>query len=297
MVRRSDEECSVTQQLGSFCDAINFTRIEVVSMTSQTDCSLSSRTLRSHDGIPMACDCRGQGEPLLLFIHGWTCRRDYWQPQLAFFEEHHKVAAPDLPGHGNSSAGDRQCWSVTNFGLDIAAAAKESAAERVILIGHSMGGAVALEAARRLGKMVDAVVLVDTFVIDYGGLSAETIQAIAAPFEDDFASAIAALVEQTSTVATPALLKERLVREMSAADPAWALPVWRDLLAWDPKPAFEELQVVIHAVNGALIPDSARERCAPFVQETVIPGAGHFLQMEDPAGFNRVLDGVLARFR
>ncbi|MCF8055843.1 MAG: alpha/beta hydrolase [Desulfocapsa sp.] len=266
-------------------------------MNRKTGCSQSSRTLRSHDGMELACDCRGQGEPLLLFIHGWTCRRDYWQPQLAFFEERHKVAAPDLPGHGNSSAGDRQCWSVTNFGLDIAAAAKESAAERLILIGHSMGGAVALEAARQLGELVAAVVLVDTFVIDYGGLSAETIQAVAAPFEADFATAMAALVEQTATAATPALLKERLVREMSAADPAWALPVWRDLLAWDPGPAFEELQVPIPAVNGALIPDSARKRCAPFVQETVIPGAGHFLQMEDPAGFNRVLAGVLARFR
>lgn len=266
-------------------------------MKGQTGCSLSSCTLRSHDDIPMACDCRGQGGPLLLFIHGWTCRRDYWQPQLTFFEARHRVAAPDLPGHGNSRAGNRQCWSVATFGQDIAVAGKALEAERLILIGHSMGGAVALEAARRLGEMVAAVVLVDTFVIDYGGLSGETIQAIAAPFEADFASAMAALVEQTATAATPAVLKERLIREMSAADPAWALPVWRDLLAWDPSPAFEELRVPIHAVNGALIPDSARERCAPFVHETVIPGAGHFLQMEDPAGFNRVLAGVLAPFR
>jgi pimeloyl-ACP methyl ester carboxylesterase len=245
----------------------------------------------------LACDCGGQGGPPLLFIHGWTCRRSHWQPQLAFFRERHRVAAPDLPGHGDSDTGNRQCWSVAAFGLDIAAAAKALAAERLILIGHSMGGAVALEAARLLKEQVAAVVLVDTFVIDYGGLSTDAIQAIVAPFEADFASAIAALVEQTATAATPTVLKERLIREMSAADPAWALPVWRDLLAWDPGPAFEELRVPIHAVNGALIPDSARERCAPFVREAVIPGAGHFLQMEDPAGFNRVLAGVLARVR
>jgi pimeloyl-ACP methyl ester carboxylesterase len=53
----------------------------------------------------------------------------------------------------------------------------------------------------------------------------------------------------------------------------------------------------IHAINGALIPDSARERCAPFVTETIIPGAGHFLQMEDPSNFNLVLETVLARLR
>ena len=266
-------------------------------MKGQINSSISTCTLRSQDNISLACDYCGQAEPLLLFIHGWTCRRDYWQPQLTFFSKRNRVAAPDLPGHGNSSAGDRQYWSVSTFGQDIAAVAKALEAERLVLIGHSMGGAVALEAARLLGKMVAAVVLVDTFVIDYGGLPNETIEAIAAPFEADFPSAMAALVEQTATAATPAVLKERLSREMSAADPAWALPMWRDLLAWNPSPAFKKLRVPIHAVNGALIPDSARERCAPFVRETVIPGAGHFLQMEDPAGFNLVLDGVLAQVR
>ena len=169
------------------------------------------------------------------------------------------------------------------------------AAEKVILIGHSMGGAVVLEAARILGAIVAGVVLVDTFVIDYGGLSPETVEAIFSPFQEDFAAAMAALVNQTSTAATPADLTARLIGEMSAADPAWALPAWRDLLQWSPAAAFAELRVPIHAINGALIPASARERCAPFVTETLIPGAGHFLQMEDPSKFNRVLENILTR--
>lgn len=232
----------------------------------------------------------------MFFVHGWTCRRAYWAPQLAHFATSHAVAALDLPGHGDSGLGDRSRWGLESFSFDVAACIETLAAERVILIGHSMGGAVALEAARRLGACVAAVVLVDTFVIDYGGLSSETVQAIAAPFAEDFAVAMAALVEQTATTATPQALKERLIREMSAADPAWALPVWRDLLSWSPEAAFAELRVPIHAINGALIPESARLRCAPFVVETIIPGGGHFLAMEDPSGFNRVLEGVLARF-
>ena len=132
-------------------------------------------------------------------------------------------------------------------------------------------------------------------MIDYGGLSPETVEAIFSPFQEDFAAAMAALVNQTSTAATPADLTARLIGEMSAADPAWALPAWRDLLQWSPADAFAELQVPIHAINGALIPASARERCAPFVTETLIPGAGHFLQMEDPSKFNRVLENILTR--
>jgi len=123
-------------------------------------------------------------------------------------------------------------------------------AEKVILIGHSMGGVVALEAARHLSGIVAGVLLVDTFVIDYGGLSAEAVQTIAAPFAENFMAAMVNLIEQTSTTATPPELKQQLIREMAAADPTWALPVWSDLLSWNPQAAFKELQMPIHAING-----------------------------------------------
>lgn len=254
-------------------------------------CSLSS-----HDKIPLACECRGQGQPQLLFVHGWTCRRSYWRPQLDYFSNKYSVAAIDLPGHGDSGSGERTRWGIASFALDVASCVRALNAETVILIGHSMGGAVALEAARQLGTTVAGVVLVDTFAIDYGGLSIETVQMIEAPFVEDFSAAMAGLVEQTSTLATPQNLKQQLSREMAAADPVWALPVWRDLLSWSPLAAFEELQIPIHAINGALIPEVARQRCAPFVTERIIPGAGHFLQMEDPTRFNLELEVVLAQF-
>jgi len=62
----------------------------------------------------------------------------------------------------------------------------------------------------------------------------------------------------------------------------------------DAAPICPRLDIPIYAINGALIPETARERCAPYVTETIIPGDGHFLQMEDPDGFNRILDKTLA---
>ena len=259
--------------------------------------SIGTCTVPAHDGLEMVCDYAGEGDLRILFLHGWTCRRAYWRPQLEYFSRFGRIAAPDLPGHGDSAAGGREKWSVAALGKDAAACARGLDGSRVILVGHSMGGAVALEAARLLEDRALAVILADTFVLDYGGLDAATQQQIAQSFENDFAGAMTALVEQTSTAATPEPLKNRLVREMSAADPDWALPLWRDLLAWSPSAAFAELGIPIYAINGALIPESARLRCAEFVTETVMPGAGHFLQMENPVAFNQALEAILDQLR
>ena len=257
--------------------------------------SLKTGYLLTDDGIPMACDMGGKGQKLLLFIHGWTCRRKYWQAQLEGFKESWRVAAPDLPGHGDTSAGNRQNLNIRALAKDVKACAGAIASEQTVLIGHSMGGAVALETAIIMGERVRAVILVDTFVIDYGGLDNQTTHAIAAPFETDFAEAMAALIENTSTEATPEHLRKCLIKEMSRANPDLVLPLWRDLLGWSPSAAFKALTIPIHAINGALIPESARERCSPYLKETIIPGAGHFLHMENPGQFNLVLGQVLDR--
>lgn len=253
----------------------------------------SACILPAHDQIQLACDYCGQGETLLVFIHGWTCRRDYWKPQLESFSEQYQVLTLDLPGHGDSASQGRNKWGVVPFARDVESCVKALNGKSVILVGHSMGGAVALEVARLMGETIVGVVLVDTFAIDYGGLTQEIAEALKNSFSKDFVAAMTGLIEQTSTATTPTVLKDRLTREMAAADPTWALPVWDDLLKWNPQAAFTELQVPIHAINGSMIPESARKRCAPFITETLIPGAGHFLQMENPERFDQILQKVL----
>ena len=106
-----------------------------------------SRPLFSHENIPLACDCSGEGAPLRGFVHGWTCRRSYGSPQLNHFAANHAAVALDLPGHGESGA-RAQALGTKPFARDVAACVCACSAEKVILIGHSMGGAVVLEAAR-----------------------------------------------------------------------------------------------------------------------------------------------------
>src|SRR5207249_632714 len=115
------------------------------------------------DGIRIVYEVQGEGRPgtpALVFIHGWSCDRSYWKGQLEPFSQRFKVVAIDLAGHGESGLG-RDAWTIAAFGGDVAAVVQKLGLERVILIGHSMGGHVTAEAARRLPGRVAGLVWVD----------------------------------------------------------------------------------------------------------------------------------------
>jgi len=252
-----------------------------------------TNTIPGGSGDTLAVDAGGDGAQSVLYVHGWTCRRAYWEPQMADLARDHRVAALDLSGHGGSTAKARTDWSVTGLAEDVVAALEALEMDNAVLVGHSMGGAVTLEAAARASG-VRAVVLVDTFVLPYGDLSEADAQGIEKPFHEDFAAAMAALVDNTAGPAMGGETRERLKREMAEADTAWALPLWNSLLRWSPESAFGAIKAPIHAINGDLIPEPAKQRCAGRVTEWHMPGTGHFLQMEMPEAFNRKLREVLA---
>ncbi len=79
-----------------------------------------------------------------MFIHCFACDRSYWHNQLEAFAQKHKVVSLDLGGHGASTR-DRQEWSILGLGGDVLAVVDGLRLKRVILVGHSMGGLVALK--------------------------------------------------------------------------------------------------------------------------------------------------------
>ena len=67
--------------------------------------SSSVATAVSADGIAVRYEVRGRGAPALVFVHGWSCDRRYWNAQMDYFADRHQVVAVDLAGHGESGLG------------------------------------------------------------------------------------------------------------------------------------------------------------------------------------------------
>ncbi len=68
-------------------------------------------TIDAEDGVRISYTSEGQGEPTIVFIHGWTCDHTHWRFQVPEFRKSSRIITIDLPGHGASGA-DRNSWSI-----------------------------------------------------------------------------------------------------------------------------------------------------------------------------------------
>ena len=102
----------------------------------------------------------GDGHPVLLFVHGYTCDSHDWSWQLPYFVASHRVIAVDLRGHGRSSAPEHG-YGALDFASDLAGLLDTLKVERVVAFGHSMGGVVVSALAVEHPERVDGLVCVD----------------------------------------------------------------------------------------------------------------------------------------
>ena len=127
-----------------------------VSLAQTTESPARVSFVKSKDGTRIAVECMGKG-PSLLIVHGGTGDRSRWKPLLPLFASHFTVCAMDRRGHGASEAGAN--YSLTKEPQDVVAVVNSvnSGAGSVFVLGHSLGGVCALEAAfltKKISKLV-----------------------------------------------------------------------------------------------------------------------------------------------
>jgi pimeloyl-ACP methyl ester carboxylesterase len=127
--------------------------------------AMEPRTITVH-GRPVTCLLAGSG-PVLLLIHGIAGNLENWRAVVEPMARRHTVVAPDLPGHGSSApgAGDYSLGALAIGLRDLLIALGH---ERATLVGHSLGGGIAMQFSYQFPEMTERLVLVSS-----GGLGSE----------------------------------------------------------------------------------------------------------------------------
>ena len=254
-------------------------------------------TVSSADGVPIAYEVHGQGSPTLVLVHGWSCDRGYWKEQIEYLAPQYQLVLIDLAGHGASGAG-RKDYTMASFGADVAAVVDRLALERVVLVGHSMGGDVIVEAAKQLPGRVVGLVWVDDYKSLGVARSAAEVDAFVGKFRKDFRNTTNGFVRGMFGPNADPKLIDRVAKDMAAAPPAVALSAMHNSFANAARiPAdLDALKLPVVAINSDREPTDHESLGKHGVKAFVMPDSGHFLMLEDPARFNRSLDSVVKGF-
>jgi len=272
------------------------------------------RTVEVH-GKPMNFIEAGSG-PVLLLIHGMAGTCDNWESVIEPLAINHTVIAPDFPGHGSSApgAGDYSLGSLASALRDLMLTLGH---ERATLVGHSLGGGVAMQFTYQFPEMVERLVLVSS-----GGLGPDVspiLRAAALPGAELFISATAGVGSRIGSVIGRGL---GLVGLRPNADLAEVTRGYATLTDSERRKAFvatlrsvvgmegqrvaaldklylaETLPLlIIWGENDPIIPvEHARDTHSqlPSSHLEIFEDTGHVPQMERPGRFIAVLERFLA---
>jgi pimeloyl-ACP methyl ester carboxylesterase len=265
----------------------------------------------------------GESGPRVVFVHGLFGQGKNWTTIAKGLTDRHRVTLLDLPNHGHSPWTDRVDY------LDMAelvAAELEQLDEPATLVGHSMGGKVAMQVALRRPELLRALVVVDVAPTAYpesGGRTDDPDEE-ASPFAGYIAAmraldldrlrtredAEAALRSAVPSRMVRSFLLQSLVREGMGADGGWRWRLNLDALARDlghlrgfpdPQPGatYEGPVLWIAGANSTYVlpEDRARmDELFPSTRLVKIKNAGHWVHSEQPEVFletlRRFLDAV-----
>lgn len=250
----------------------------------------------------------GNGRPPVVFVHGFACAHSDWDAQVMHLSPRHQTIAVDLRGHGASPGTAGEC-TIARLGADVADVMAHLDLPPAVIVGHSMGCRVAVEAARTRGSAA-GLVLVDGS--QFAAAMEPTLKAVLAEpdgfvalsnrwFKDMFTAKSNAAVEAAVSARAARLprdIGERLMLSMLRYDV--------DQLSG----ALASLRVPTLVVQTTYSNEKRERRSMRRGQDTpylqfvrkhvpharieIIEDTGHFPQLDEPARLNALLDGFLA---
>jgi sigma-B regulation protein RsbQ len=244
----------------------------------------------SVDGIQIHSTTHGKGPKTLIFVHGWTCDETSWVAQVSAFEKDYRVVTMDLPGHGKSGSPTQTPLSMDLFARAIEAVRAEVGAEKIVLVGHSMGVPVIRQYARLYGSYLVGLVPVDGVLkLTGNGPNPEFMKG-----PEGRKNRESMIKGMFGPGATPAI-QSAVLNMMLRAPEATAYQAMSATFA----PANWKDETFVIPALGIFADKSTAHDAKYFKQvfpngtSTEVAGTGHFVMLEKPTEFNRLLTNFL----
>lgn len=246
----------------------------------------------------------GAGDQAVVWIHGWTCDATFWKTQAPVYQDRRSLLI-DLPGHGLSDKPEIS-YTMDLFAQAVDAVMSDAHVRKATLVGHSMGTPVAVQFLRMHPEKVAGIVIVDGFIPQPPKDDAERekqktqgtglVKAYRAP---DYKTMATRMVDSMFTKQTDPALGQEQIRTKMLSTPQYVMAsAMEGMTTMQPLtesyPRLPVEAVMMKRGNGPAYQEFLKQHFQLLgFQE--FDDAGHFLMMEQPEKFNRILRGFLDR--
>ncbi len=239
----------------------------------------------------------GRG-PDMLMLHGAGASAHSWHRLMARLDERYRMIAPDLPGHGFTRS-PRGRSGLSQVAKDVTALLERLEAAPRVVVGHSAGGAIALELARQGALPIESVIVINGALEDFRGPAGVLFPVMARllamnPFSGFFvsrgssASQVRSIVggtgsdldEEALALYTRLIARREHVEGTLAMMAQWSL---KDLNA--ALPTIVARTLFLHGARDQAVRPAVAERAAaamPNATLRLLDGVGHIAQEEAP---------------
>jgi pimeloyl-ACP methyl ester carboxylesterase len=239
----------------------------------------------------LAVDDGGRGGLPVVLVHSTAGSSAHWSRQLEHLRPSRRTVALDLRGHGSSEPPKDGDFSIGSTATDVHAVVDALRISRFVLVGHSLGGGVALAYAGAHPERVAGLLLLDP-IGDGTQLPTAEVQAFLARLESDYTETIETYWDQ---IAGPdSSIRERLRSDLRSTPKETVVRVFHAVMQFDPHPALDRyrgpaLSVVTPHNNEAF----SLHRVGKGFPHRIVQGTGHWIQLDKPDEVNRILDEFL----
>ncbi len=264
--------------------------ISVTAIAQATSAQGSGKYVNGPEGRLFVDDGGSGSTPAVVFIHSFAGSSRHWAAQLAHVRQTRRAVAFDVRGHGRSDPPKSlDAYAVDRMAQDLRAVIEALKLEKVVLVGSSMGGPIALAFARSEPSRVAGIMLVGP----PGKTPPEQADNIVSSLEADYKPVSTKYLAGLLEGAAPQT-RELITKEFFAFPRDAGIAVIRALFAFDPLAALDAWRGPVLAVTTQHEDQPTDlHRLKPDLPRKVIANTSHWPHLDKPEAFNRVLDEFL----